>query len=61
MATDPGDDLSSRLAWLEEAYALAERLGAFKPWPVDKAGWLAEVEGIRLMHEGLALLKERHG
>ncbi len=49
------------LAWLENAYAMAKHLGSIKPWPVDESGWLAKVEGIRLMHERLSALDGSHG
>ena len=56
----PPVDLAARLAWLDEAYELARSLGALRPLPTDTSGWLAEVQGIGLMRERLALLGDRH-
>lgn len=53
--------LANRLAWLEEAYELAGRLGALRPLPVGEAAWREEVRGIQLMRERLAVLGARHG
>ena len=36
-------DLDARLAWLEEAYAMARSLGALRPLPASATAWLEDV------------------
>ncbi|MCL6614089.1 MAG: hypothetical protein K6U03_05690 [Firmicutes bacterium] len=50
-------DLAARLAWLEEAYELARRMGALPPLPADPEAWRVAVAGVREMQKNLARIR----